>query len=247
MSTLSLTHLILSSCLLTFEPSVTSLNKQSPTKESVTPPYLQEVVVLDPGHGGKDPGTRSLTKPFFLEKRLTLLLSEAVRHYLKNLGYHALLTRKADHSLALEDRVEFATANVADLFVSIHFNSAPNQDAHGIEVYYFDSKKNPSRAKASKFLAETVLKRTLHYTGAFNRKVKRGDFHVIRETGMPAVLIEAGFMTNDEEMEQIKNPAYLKKLALGIAHGIDDYLAAKAAEKKKGNKVAKAKGARPRK
>lgn len=199
-------------------------NKQSPIKSSVSPPFFQDIIVIDPGHGGKDTGAKSLGSPVYLEKRLTFVTSQYLKKALELLGYRPLLTRSSDHSLSLGERVEFAKARNADIFVSIHFNSAPNTDAKGIEVYYFQSSDKYSRTKASKELANDILKRSIDFTGARSRKVKHGDYFVIREITLPSVLVEGGFLTNAEEMELLKKPSYLKKLAVGIARGIDDYL-----------------------
>lgn len=198
-------------------------NKQSPVRQNINPPFFQDVIVIDPGHGGKDTGAKSLESPIYLEKWLTLACSKYLKKALELLGYKPLLTRTKDHSMTLEDRVEFAEGNRADIFVSIHFNSAPNTDAHGIEVYYFNGSKN-TKMRASKDLALSILKRSVEFTGAHSRKVKHGDFFVIRESSLPSVLVEGGFLTNLDEMNHLKDPAYLKKLAVGIARGIDDYL-----------------------
>lgn len=225
---LSLTFLMgtLSAEKLPFEPNLPLKNftKQGPSRHLVNPPFFQDVIVIDPGHGGKDTGAKSLEKPVYLEKRLTLACSNYIRKALELLGYKPMMTRTKDQSLSLEDRVEFAEANFADIFVSVHFNSAPNTDAHGIEVYYFHSSDKYSKTKFSKDLAMNILKRSVDYTGARSRKVKHGDFYVIRQTSFPSVLVEGGFLTNSDEMSQLKDPAYLKKLAIGIARGIDDYL-----------------------
>lgn len=210
--------------MLIAKERLVDINKQSPIARHVQPPYRKEVIVIDPGHGGKDPGARSLSKPPLLEKRLTLTCAHIVKHSLEALGYKPLLTRKADHSLTLGDRVEFCQANQPDIFVSIHFNSAPNEDAHGIEVFFYPSKEDPKRAKLSEDLAQAILRRSIEWTGAKNRLVKKGDFHVIRQTDVPAILIEGGFLTNEHELAKLKNPHYLKRLGLGIAKGIDDYL-----------------------
>lgn len=210
--------------MLIAKERLVDINKQSPIARHVQPPYRKEVIVIDPGHGGKDPGARSLTKPPLLEKRLTLSCAHIVKHSLEALGYKPLMTRKGDQSLTLDDRVEFAQANQPDIFVSIHFNSAPNSDAQGIEVFYFPSKEDTKRAKRSEELAHAILRRSIEWTGAENRRVKSGDFKVIRQSDVPAILIEGGFLTNDEELAKLKNPHYLKRLALGIAKGIDDYL-----------------------
>ena len=212
-------------CLLFFGSiPMDPFNKISPTRHPVNPPFFQDVIVIDPGHGGKDTGAKSLETPIYLEKRLTLACSKYLKKALELLGYKPLMTRNADHSLSLEDRVEFCEGNCADLFVSIHFNSAPNTDAHGIEVYYFNNPSKLNKTKASKDLALNILKRSVEFTGARSRKAKHGDYYVIRESSKPSVLVEGGFLTNSDEMNNLKNPAYLKKLAVGIARGIDDYL-----------------------
>lgn len=214
---------------LPFEPNLPlrKFSKQGPTRHLVNPPFFQDVIVIDPGHGGKDTGAKSLEKPVYLEKRMTLACSNYLRKALELLGYKPLMTRYGDQSLSLEDRVEFAEANFADIFVSVHFNSAPNTDAHGIEVYYYQATDKYNKTKFSKDLAMSILKRSVDFTGARSRKVKHGDFFVIRQTSFPSVLVEGGFLTNSDEMNRLKDPAYLKKLAIGIARGIDDYLSKK--------------------
>ena len=187
-------------------------------------PKKSEVIVIDPGHGGEDFGTHSNSKPRYQEKSLNLATSMQLKAYLEQLGYQTIMTRKDDVFIELSERAQFANGKKPTLFVSVHYNSAPSKDADGVEVYYFQNDEDKKRVSESKKLAQSVLKGVIAQTQAKSRGIKHGNFAVIRETKMPAILIEGGFLTNDEEMEKIKNPAYIKQLAWGIAKGIDAYL-----------------------
>lgn len=187
---------------------------------------LGYTIILDPGHGGDDFGTRSNTKPTYLEKYLNLSAAKMLDGFLSQIGYNTILTRNEDIFIPLEKRAEFANDKKCKLFVSIHFNSAPSPEAEGIEVFYYRSDSNTYRTKESKLLAKSILDKIILQTQAKSRGVKHGNFAVIRLTQMPAVLVEGGFLTNDKEMEKIKDPAYLKKLMWGIAQGIHQYVRA---------------------
>lgn len=182
------------------------------------------IIFLDPGHGGHDIGTQSISKPRYQEKSLNLVTANFVKDYLQQLGYHIFLTRQEDVYISLDKRAQLANEQKPTIFVSIHYNSAPSSEAQGIEVYFYQSTENKSRTSKSKKLAQTILKHTIKQTQAKSRGVKHGNFAVIRETTMPAVLVEGGFMTNEEELKNLKDPSYLKRLAWGVAKGIDEYL-----------------------
>lgn len=185
--------------------------------------HKQVVVMLDAGHGGEDFGTHSLGKPVYHEKYLNLSTTMMVKSYLQQFGYEVILTRHDDTFIPLDERALFANEQKPKIFISIHFNSAPSTDAEGIEVFYYRNDENKIRMTQSKSLAQSILDKTLQNTQAKSRGVKHGNYAVIRETTMPAALIEGGFLTNENEMEKIKNANYLKSLALGIAQGIQDY------------------------
>lgn len=193
------------------------------------PPLLpvkgQGIIVLDAGHGGKDRGAISPFMPKSEEKNLNLTTTQLVNHYLKQMGYQTSLSRPNDVFVELDKRAEFANQTSARLFVSIHYNSAPSAKAEGIEVFYYNSKENKDRTTQSKKLAQAVLDNVIKNTQTKSRGVKHGDLAVIRQTTMPAILIECGFLTNSNEMEKIKDPQYLKRLAWGISQGINQYLA----------------------
>ncbi|HEY4831056.1 MAG TPA: N-acetylmuramoyl-L-alanine amidase [Waddliaceae bacterium] len=188
------------------------------------PPFRKSLIVIDAGHGGQDLGTQSLLEPKTQEKHLTLTTSLMLNQYLKNLGYQTILTRAEDFFVPLDLRSAFANSNKASLFVSVHYNSAPSTQAEGVEVYYYQSDKDKTRSDKSKQLAEKVLNRVITNTKAKSRGVKHGNFAVIRETKMPAILVEGGFVTNDRELRNLRNLEYLKKIAESIAQGINDYL-----------------------
>jgi N-acetylmuramoyl-L-alanine amidase len=198
--------------------------REKPIVITPSPIKVKQVILIDAGHGGEDHGARSLTTPRYQEKNLTLATSKLLKLYLEQLGYAAIMTRNEDLFVSLEKRAKIANQLQPELFVSVHYNSAPSKEADGIEVYFFKDKENPSRAKASRQLAENILAQLLETTRAKSRGVKHGNFLVIRETAMPAVLVECGFLTHSEEMERIRDTAYLKKLAWGIAQGVHAYI-----------------------
>lgn len=190
------------------------------------PPLIgvKSFVFIDAGHGGRDVGTQSISKPRYQEKSLNLVTARFVKGYLQQLGYKVGMTREEDQFVSLDNRAQMANEQKPAIFVSIHFNSAPSAEAQGIEVFYFHSTHNKTRSAQSKKLAQSILRGTLAQTEAKSRGIKHGNYAVIRETKMPAVLIEGGFVTNESEMQKLKDPAYLKKLAWGIVKGIDEYL-----------------------
>jgi len=205
---------------------VAPLQRKMSSTPIVTPPLKisNQLIVIDAGHGGEDDGTSSLSTPRYKEKSLTLMTSKLLKTYLQQMGYQVKMTRTEDVFVALDKRAIFANAINPALFVSVHYNSAPSTDASGIEIYYYKTDEDETRAQSSRKLAEAVLKRVIQNTEAKSRGVRHGNFAVIRETKVPAILIEGGFMTNQEEMVKIKDPEYIKKLAWGMAQGIADYL-----------------------
>ncbi|MBY0528946.1 MAG: N-acetylmuramoyl-L-alanine amidase [Rhabdochlamydiaceae bacterium] len=198
----------------------TSASYGESSREEIDPKVLAPLIILDPGHGGTDHGAAVRS---FQEKKVTLLATLLTKKHLEELGYRVLLTRSRDAYLSLPRRVSIANKASGVLFVSIHFNSAKNTDAHGIEVFYYGSSE-PWRSRASQRLANCILYRVIDQTTAHSRGVKHGNFHVIRETEMPAVLVEGGFITNAHERDRLKSRDYLNRMAIGIAQGVDKYL-----------------------
>lgn len=180
----------------------------------------KELVVIDPGHGGFDIGA---TVKSIEEKALALKTATLVKQYLHQKGYRVILTRSRDVFISLTKRTNIANDTKSKLFVSIHFNAFKNPQAKGIEIYYYN-KGSKWRQNASKKLAQTVLDGMIATTGAKNRGVKTGNFHVIRETNMPAILIEGGFVTNPQEHSHLADQKYVEKMARSIANAIEKYL-----------------------
>jgi N-acetylmuramoyl-L-alanine amidase len=179
-------------------------------------------VVIDAGHGGNDQGAKA-KNPYCEEKRLSLSTARLVKKYLDQLGYHVIMTRNTDAFVPLSRRVEIAKQSDAEIFVSIHFNSSRSPAASGIEIFFNDSKEEKRRAHLSKRLADSILTRVLRRTEAHSRGVKKGNLYVIRETSMPAVLLEGGFISNPEERANLKSYEYQEKIARGVSDGIDYY------------------------
>ena len=195
--------------------------RSGPFGSFITPPDAP-TIVLDPGHGGTDRGARAKA-PFCEEKRVSLLTARLVKKYLDQLGYHVVMTRNTDDFIPLSRRVEIASQAGSAAFVSIHYNASRNADAQGIEIFFYDSKEHRSRSTASKKLADAILPRLIRRTQSPSRGVKKGNFYVTRETSMPAILIEGGFISNPKERTLLKNREYQEKLSRGIADGIDQY------------------------
>ena len=201
-------------------------SQQSPS----TPSPSTYRIMLDPGHGGEDPGAKSIVRPYVREKVLTLKTAKKVEEFLSKWGYQVYMTRRKDLFIPLQERVELAKKKNCNLFVSIHFNSTPKPTAaHGAEIYYYSNEKKfpkikDARAKQSRELAAAILRRMAPATKAKPRGVHVGNYAVIRETMMPAVLIEAGFLSNSAEAKKLNNPNYIRFLSWSIAKGIDDYV-----------------------
>lgn len=197
----------------------------APPASLITPPDAP-TVIIDVGHGGTDRGARA-HMPYCEEKKICLLTARLVKQYLDQLGYHVVMTRNTDDFIPLPKRVEIAHQAQANIFVSVHFNSSRSPEADGIEVFFCDSKEDKTRANASRKLADSILTRLIRRTSANSRGVKKGNFYVIRETTMPAVLVEGGFISNPEERVLLKSRDYQEKIARGIADGIDQYFKAR--------------------
>jgi N-acetylmuramoyl-L-alanine amidase len=184
----------------------------------------KDLIVIDAGHGGEDAGTRSLIPPKYQEKSLNLATARVLKGFLEKMGYMVRMTRNDDTFVSLPTRSLLANNYNPKLFISVHYNAAESELAEGIEVYYYKSDENKTRSASSKKLADLVLEKLIQKTGAKSRGVKHGNLAVIRETEMPAILVEGGFMTNKNEMEKIKDPVYIKQLAYAIALGVDQYI-----------------------
>ncbi|HEY9832627.1 MAG TPA: N-acetylmuramoyl-L-alanine amidase [Stenomitos sp.] len=198
----------------TLDISVPSPTVSRPTVNYPQVPQGRLVVMIDPGHGGKDSGAVGLGG--IQEKDIILPISQRVAAILEQQGIHAILTRTSDYFVDLAPRVEMAKQERADLFVSIHANSIDNRpDVNGLETYYFDSGNH---------LAQTIHNSILQSLDIKDRGVRRARFYVLRNNPMPAVLVEVGFVTGVEDSPRLATAAYENQMAQAIANGVLQYI-----------------------
>ena len=210
-----------------------------------------KTIVIDPGHGGKDPGAVSHARQ---EKQIVLSLSKMLRGILVKKGYDVRLTRETDVFLPLRKRTQFATNQKADLFISIHANASTSRKAIGIETYYLALASDESaritamrenagaeynmteldalvgrilkesKSTESRQLAELIQAQLASGKQVKNRGVKHAPFVVLIGTKVPAVLVEVGFISNPTEGKKLTTKAYQRQLATSIAEGIEQYI-----------------------
>ncbi len=195
-------------------------------------------VYIDPGHGGRDSGA---SYGGVHEKNLALSVSNKLRENLLQYGINVLMTRTGDYDVDFKtERSRMTNASNADLFISIHFNAtgAGVSNATGIETYWYqynpeyqpkinkEMHNNPTRLAESEILANKVQESLIKETGAVNRGVRRETFAVLRETAIPAILVELGFMDNPSELQVIKQDSYHTRLAKALAQGVMNWYGA---------------------
>ncbi len=176
------------------------------------------LVVIDPGHGGPDPGAIGIGG--IRETDVVLEVSKIVKELLSDKGVEVRLTRKNEVDLDLPPRVSIANNTDADVFVSIHANASrgKRRDINGLETFYF-------RGWRGRLLAKNIQKQILKVSpGSPDRGVKQGRFYVIKNTRMPAVLVEIGFLTGRLDARRLEKTMHRKRLAYAIAKGILEYL-----------------------
>ncbi|CEN94614.1 MAG: N-acetylmuramoyl-L-alanine amidase [Paeniclostridium sp.] len=173
-------------------------------------------VFIDPGHGGDDSGAPGLGSKN--EDDLNLEVAMKVKKKLEAKNIDVKMSRESDEFIKLGERANMANQYGADVFVSIHQNSADAESAHGIETYY-----HPNKGMYEP-LAKDIQDNAINQTGARNRGVKSSNLAVLRESNMPSSLFESGFVSNLQEYNKLINPAYQDKLATGIVDGIERYL-----------------------
>lgn len=217
-----------------------------------------KTIVVDPGHGGKDPGATYLG---VREKDIVLKLSKKIAADLTERGFNVIMTRVEDEFLPLKERTEIADSARADLFISVHCNAAPNasRKMHGAETYFLSAAKSDwartveatensairfeveedkdvseldyilNDLAQTQFLEESqqagiyIQESIIHNCKLYNRGVKQANFYVLRLNYMPAVLVEAAFLTNSADRTKLQDEEFLEKIAEAIAEGVQEY------------------------
>ncbi|MGP6146568.1 GW dipeptide domain-containing protein [Jeotgalibaca sp. A122] len=191
-------------------------------------------VFLDIGHGGFDPGASYYGVQ---EKRINLEVSLKMQKLLEEKGYNVIVSRTSDVFIDHKtERSRLANETNADVFVSVHHNAMPgNTFVNGIETFYYeyDSNYQPKinalmhnnlfRIQESAELAYSIHESLIESSGAYDRGVRRDTFAVLRETAIPAVLLELGFMSNQAELNRLTSQNYQNTLAQAVVNGIDNY------------------------
>ncbi len=167
-------------------------------------------VVIDAGHGGHDPG--GIPGQRFSEKEIALDTAIRLQKLLDRAGLRTIMTRRDDTFVPLPGRVAAANATNDSIFVSVHYNSSGNPDAHGFETYYFHGAGFP--------LAARIHRNLLSAIPTEDRGVRRRGFYVIRNTRIPAVLCECGFLTNETEGSAANGRGYRQRVAEAIAKAV---------------------------
>ncbi|WP_010097756.1 N-acetylmuramoyl-L-alanine amidase [Ornithinibacillus scapharcae] len=169
-------------------------------------------IVIDPGHGGKDPG--AIGQNGIMEKELILETSLIIAEKIRESGGNVILTRADDSFVSLKNRVLISNQHEVDAFISIHFNAYSADYVGGINTYYY---KNGRR------LANIVQKRLSEEVSLRNRGVIQDNYRVLRDNKHPAILIELGFITNTTELATIQSQTYQDNVARGITIGLIEY------------------------
>ncbi|MBN2132565.1 MAG: N-acetylmuramoyl-L-alanine amidase [Sedimentisphaerales bacterium] len=174
------------------------------------------VVIIDPGHGGKDPGTTSVHG--VQEKRINLRVATKVAAALRRKGVSVTLTRRDDRFIELEDRADIANRRRADLFVSLHGDSAPDRSVQGFTLYIARA------ASPESYSAAQAIGRAMSGAGLEDRGIRRADYRVLVQTRGPAVLLEMGYLSNAWEASRLQDNAFQDRIAAAVADGILAYL-----------------------
>ncbi len=200
-----------------------------------------KIIVIDPGHGGSDPGTSGkVNGKTYTEKEVVLDIGTKASKYIsQDSRFKVYMTRTDDTFIQLYDRPAFSTHLGADMFISIHANASTSAIPNGIDTFYFDVQKEDEKylnsknvnvtdyrkgvTADSKAFAQVMQKNLISTTGLVDRGYKHADYAVLRQNEVPAILIETGFMSNPEDMAKLADDAYRTKVAKSIADTVIGY------------------------
>ena len=196
------------------KPVIKKDKKQSKAETERIKKIKNKTIIIDPGHGGNDTGAMRYG---VLEKNLTLDIALKVRDILKEKGFKKIImTRSVDKTLTLQDRVDIANSNNADIYVSIHINASVKSEINGIETHYY--------SQNGYNVAKVMHKELISKIDALDRGLFKSKFYVINHTEAPAVLLELGFISNDKERNSMQSEKRQTDSAQAIAEGIINYL-----------------------
>ena len=184
---------------------------------------LEKVIVIDPGHGGNDPGAIGFSGSY--EKDINLEIATKLYEKLKEKDYKVILTRDRDEYIENLSRAELANRRRARVFISIHGNSLENNNTvEGIQVLYYPDRKSTIGDLDNNELAKIVMNSMIIGTGAKDKGIiEREDLIVLNQTKMPAILIECGFISNENEEKLLLTDEYQDRLVNSIVNGIEEY------------------------
>jgi len=206
-------------------------NEYQPAEPVLSYSLANQLIVIDPGHGGFDPGA---WRGELMEKNITLSISKKLQQHLSQAGAIVVMLREEDKDLAgeqfkgslkerkrqdLKARVDEANRLKADLYISIHTNADPSPRWFGAQTFY------NARSEESKIMAECVQDELTRILGNTKRKAKPGSYYIIDKTKMPAVIVEVGFLSHPTEAKLLNDPAYQNKVAYAVFSGVVNYQA----------------------
>ena len=208
--------------LIIFIGLIATVKNETVLTSNISMPLSKKIILIDAGHGGADPGKVSGT---IEEKNINLEIAKMLQKYLEQADATVFMTRVDDSDLArtkksdMHSRKLIANTSSSDIFVSIHQNSFPKSSVQGAQVFYFNTSNN------SKRLAECIQKEIKDFVINNNKyEVKENsNYYVLKQTTMPAVIVECGFLSNPYEKDKLTDPNYQDRLAWAIYMGIVDY------------------------
>ena len=183
-----------------------------------------KLVAIDPGHGGTDPGALGIRGSY--EKKLNLDLSLLAKAKLEKAGAKVLMTRTIDVDVAgakstdreeLSARAQVGNRNNADVFISVHHNSSVNREATGTTTYFY------AKTIFDGELARSLQTAMVRSGGLLDKGARTANFFVVKNTAMPAALLEVGFMSNPQEEQILNDPAFQEKIAQAIVDGLEQF------------------------
>jgi len=211
------------------------------SRNATEPRLPVKTIVIDAGHGGKDPGNQN-SRLKISEKTYTLDVARRLERLLKAQGFKVIMTRKTDKAVELDRRAEIANRAKADLFISIHFNGFSRSSVDGTETYVMtprnqrsspqaerDDKMVRTRYPANKYdrwnasLGYQIHRALVTGLKSPDRGMKRFRYSVLRSVNCPAVLVEAAFLSNDAEGKKVATAAYRQRIAESIARGVQQH------------------------